>query len=53
MSSETSSEPHLRDPDVQEGIKYWESQPANYDGVLGGFGTGVCRPPHSPLTARG
>ncbi|KAI0831340.1 AdoMet dependent proline di-methyltransferase-domain-containing protein [Trametes gibbosa] len=22
-------------PDVEEGIKYWESQPASYDGVLG------------------
>jgi protein N-terminal methyltransferase len=28
-------------PDVEEGIHYWESQPASYDGVLGGFGTGV------------
>ncbi|TEB36364.1 methyltransferase domain-containing protein [Coprinellus micaceus] len=27
-------------PDVQEGISYWEAQPASYDGVLGGFGTG-------------
>ncbi|CAL1704703.1 unnamed protein product [Somion occarium] len=27
-------------PDVQEGIEYWNNQPANYDGVLGGFGTG-------------
>ncbi|KAH6918524.1 methyltransferase domain-containing protein [Coprinopsis sp. MPI-PUGE-AT-0042] len=27
-------------PDVEEGIQYWESQPASYDGVLGGFGTG-------------
>ena len=35
MPSETSSEPHLRDPDVKEGIRYWESQSANYDGVLG------------------
>ncbi|PIL24025.1 hypothetical protein GSI_13776 [Ganoderma sinense ZZ0214-1] len=40
MSSETRSEPHLPNPDVEEGIKYWESQPANYDGVLGGFGNG-------------
>ena len=30
-------------PDVQEGISYWEAQPASYDGVLGGFGTGVSR----------
>ena len=28
-------------PDVQDGISYWEAQPASYDGVLGGFGTGV------------
>ncbi|TFK30000.1 methyltransferase domain-containing protein [Coprinopsis marcescibilis] len=27
-------------PDVEEGIEYWNNQPANYDGVLGGFGTG-------------
>ncbi|KAJ3520847.1 hypothetical protein NMY22_g12564 [Coprinellus aureogranulatus] len=27
-------------PDVQEGIAYWENQPASYDGVLGGFGKG-------------
>ncbi|KAH9946088.1 DUF858-domain-containing protein [Epithele typhae] len=30
----------LPDPDVEDGIKYWTAQPANYDGVLGGFGTG-------------
>lgn len=23
------------EPDVQAGIDYWASQPANYDGVLG------------------
>ncbi|OSC97138.1 DUF858-domain-containing protein [Trametes coccinea BRFM310] len=33
------SEP-LPEPDVEDGIKYWESQPASYDGVLGGFGNG-------------
>ncbi|KAI0065382.1 DUF858-domain-containing protein [Artomyces pyxidatus] len=27
-------------PVLEDGIKYWESQPASYDGVLGGFGTG-------------
>ncbi|KAG2020228.1 methyltransferase domain-containing protein [Coprinopsis cinerea AmutBmut pab1-1] len=27
-------------PDVKQGIEYWENQPASYDGVLGGFGTG-------------
>ncbi|KAF9053741.1 methyltransferase domain-containing protein [Hymenopellis radicata] len=27
-------------PDLKEGITYWETQPATYDGVLGGFGTG-------------
>ncbi|EJF65889.1 hypothetical protein DICSQDRAFT_49323 [Dichomitus squalens LYAD-421 SS1] len=40
MSPVPFPEPALRDPDVEEGIKYWESQPANYDGVLGGFGNG-------------
>ena len=25
----------LPDPDVDDGIKYWAAQPANYDGVLG------------------
>ncbi|KAH9901420.1 AdoMet dependent proline di-methyltransferase-domain-containing protein [Cubamyces lactineus] len=39
--SATSSDPStVPDPDVEEGIKYWESQPASYDGVLGGFGNG-------------
>jgi protein N-terminal methyltransferase len=28
-------------PVVEDGIKYWEAQPASLDGVLGGFGTGV------------
>lgn len=28
-------------PDVQTGIVYWETQPASYNGVLGGYGTGV------------
>ncbi|KDQ60941.1 hypothetical protein JAAARDRAFT_567941 [Jaapia argillacea MUCL 33604] len=27
-------------PDVNAGIEYWSTQPANYDGVLGGFGSG-------------
>ncbi|OAX41938.1 hypothetical protein K503DRAFT_767186 [Rhizopogon vinicolor AM-OR11-026] len=27
-------------PDLDAGIQYWANQPANYDGVLGGFGTG-------------
>ncbi|KAH8107044.1 alpha-N-methyltransferase NTM1 [Cristinia sonorae] len=27
-------------PVVVDGIEYWNTQPANYDGVLGGFGTG-------------
>ncbi|KAI0362138.1 hypothetical protein OH77DRAFT_1466527 [Trametes cingulata] len=40
VNSEASSGSQLPDPDVEEGIKYWESQPANYDGVLGGFGNG-------------
>ncbi|KAI0035103.1 DUF858-domain-containing protein [Vararia minispora EC-137] len=29
-----------REPVVEDGIKYWEEQPATYDGVLGGFGSG-------------
>ncbi|TFK54766.1 DUF858-domain-containing protein [Heliocybe sulcata] len=28
------------EPDVVAGINYWSSQSADYDGVLGGFGTG-------------
>ncbi|KAJ3501704.1 hypothetical protein NLJ89_g9222 [Agrocybe chaxingu] len=27
-------------PNVEQGIEYWSTQPATYDGVLGGFGTG-------------
>lgn len=30
----------LPEPDVQDGIEYWNTQPASYDGVLGGFGNG-------------
>ncbi|KAF7363494.1 Alpha N-terminal protein methyltransferase 1 [Mycena sanguinolenta] len=29
------------DPDVEVGLDYWATQPASYDGVLGGFGTGT------------
>ncbi|KAF5330898.1 hypothetical protein D9619_005631 [Psilocybe cf. subviscida] len=32
--------PQQPQPDVQEGIEYWNTQPASYDGVLGGFGKG-------------
>ncbi|KAI0736770.1 DUF858-domain-containing protein [Fomitopsis betulina] len=35
-----SEEVAMPEPDVQAGIDYWANQPANYDGVLGGFGTG-------------
>lgn len=28
-------------PDVQDGIEYWNTQPASLDGVLGGYGSGV------------
>ncbi|KAJ7285778.1 alpha-N-methyltransferase NTM1 [Mycena rebaudengoi] len=28
-------------PDVDDGLEYWETQPATLDGVLGGFGTGT------------
>ncbi|THH08663.1 hypothetical protein EW146_g8921 [Bondarzewia mesenterica] len=31
---------HEREPDEQDGIKFWSTQPASYDGVLGGFGKG-------------
>ncbi|EMD38451.1 hypothetical protein CERSUDRAFT_113610 [Gelatoporia subvermispora B] len=31
---------YVPDPDVRLGIQYWADQSANYDGVLGGFGTG-------------
>ncbi|KAI0683692.1 DUF858-domain-containing protein [Cytidiella melzeri] len=27
-------------PDVEDGIQYWTTQPASYNGVLGGFGEG-------------
>lgn len=33
--------PQQPQPNVEEGIEYWTTQPASYDGVLGGFGTGV------------
>ncbi|TFK92092.1 DUF858-domain-containing protein [Polyporus arcularius HHB13444] len=39
MSSDAGQE-SLPDPDVGKGIQYWASQPASYDGVLGGFGNG-------------
>ncbi|KAF8350657.1 methyltransferase domain-containing protein [Amanita rubescens] len=32
--------PVIPDPVVEDGIDYWSTQPASYDGVLGGFGTG-------------
>ncbi|KAH9856919.1 DUF858-domain-containing protein [Lenzites betulinus] len=41
MGAPSVDEPVLPDPDVEEGIKYWASQPASYDGVLGGFGNGT------------
>ncbi|KAF8651419.1 hypothetical protein AX16_004722 [Volvariella volvacea WC 439] len=28
------------EPVIEDGIEYWNNQSANYDGVLGGFGTG-------------
>ncbi|PPQ63076.1 hypothetical protein CVT24_005931 [Panaeolus cyanescens] len=28
-------------PDVETGIEYWNTQSADYDGVLGGYGTGT------------
>ncbi|KAI0780896.1 DUF858-domain-containing protein [Trametes elegans] len=39
-ATSTSAQQTLPDPDVEDGIKYWETQPASYDGVLGGFGNG-------------
>ncbi|EIN07311.1 methyltransferase domain-containing protein [Punctularia strigosozonata HHB-11173 SS5] len=41
----------LPDPDVKSGLNYWANQPANYDGVLGGFGTGSL-PRIDALTSR-
>lgn len=31
----------MQHPMVEDGITYWETQPASLDGVLGGFGSGV------------
>lgn len=31
----------MSDPNVKDGIEYWNTQPASLDGVLGGFGSGV------------
>ncbi|KAF8238965.1 methyltransferase domain-containing protein [Tricholoma matsutake] len=28
------------DPDIEDGIEYWKTQPASLDGVLGGYGSG-------------
>lgn len=42
-----SAEPQ---PDVQEGIEYWTTQPASLDGVLGGYGSGVLVVSRSPPT---
>jgi len=30
----------IAEPDVKDGIDYWNTQPASLDGVLGGFGSG-------------
>jgi len=32
---------NVAEPNVEEGIEYWNTQPASLDGVLGGFGSGV------------
>lgn len=29
------------EPNLTDGIDYWNTQPASVDGVLGGFGTGA------------
>lgn len=34
--------------DVEAGLAYWKTQPANLDGVLGGFGSGVLVSPLLP-----
>jgi len=31
-------------PVFEDGIDYWQNQPASLDGVLGGFGLGVLVP---------
>lgn len=43
MSVSTESpEPEVSSlPNVEEGIQYWNTQSADYDGVLGGYGTGA------------
>ena len=38
-------------PNVQEGIEYWNTQPASLDGVLGGYGSGVHFFSHFPAFA--
>ncbi|EGN96265.1 hypothetical protein SERLA73DRAFT_185919 [Serpula lacrymans var. lacrymans S7.3] len=35
-----ASAPPIPEPDIEDGITYWTTQPASLDGVLGGFGTG-------------
>ncbi|KAJ7685245.1 DUF858-domain-containing protein [Mycena polygramma] len=30
----------MDEPDVEDGLEYWQTQPASLDGVLGGFGSG-------------
>ncbi|KAG6874194.1 hypothetical protein C0995_003740 [Termitomyces sp. Mi166 len=36
-----SNQSTLAVPNVQDGIEYWNTQPASYDGVLGGYGEGT------------
>ncbi|KAH7107491.1 DUF858-domain-containing protein [Auriculariales sp. MPI-PUGE-AT-0066] len=31
----------IRDPDLNNGLRYWNTQPATIDGVLGGYGNGT------------
>ncbi|KZS99206.1 hypothetical protein SISNIDRAFT_448066 [Sistotremastrum niveocremeum HHB9708] len=31
----------MRQPDLEDGIEYWNTREASYDGVLGGFGNGT------------
>ncbi|KAH7914682.1 alpha-N-methyltransferase NTM1 [Hygrophoropsis aurantiaca] len=40
MSIVTNSAADIPEPDLEDGIGYWETQPASLDGVLGGFGSG-------------
>ncbi|TFK42535.1 alpha-N-methyltransferase NTM1 [Crucibulum laeve] len=39
-SFDSEREPAIPEPVIEDGIDYWNTQPASLDGVLGGFGSG-------------